>query len=79
MIMIIQEKSKAMFSMTISRMNMEKTKKRASSLVMTLSTSTWSMINSMGLSPLKTIKWLLKGMKKPSKTRKGQITLLERF
>lgn len=68
-----------MSSMTISRMNMEKMRKRASSLVMTLSTSTWSMINSMALSQLKTIKWLHKGMKKPSKTRKGQITSLERF
>jgi hypothetical protein len=59
--------------MKISRMNMEKRMKRASSLAMTLNSLIWSMINSMESFLIKTTKWLLKGMKKPSKTRKSQI------
>jgi hypothetical protein len=52
---------------------MEKRMKRASSLAMTLNSLIWSMINSMASFLIKTTKWLLKGMKKPSKTRKSQI------
>jgi hypothetical protein len=68
-----KEKNKVISSMKISRMNMEKRMKRASSLAMTLNSLIWSMINSMASFLIKTTNWLLKGMKKPSKTRKSQI------